>query len=61
MTVQELRNAVKGYREKVKERAGKVVTWGEGGPVGIAFIDSIVRVLEAQEKRIEKLEQKLQK
>jgi hypothetical protein len=61
MTVQELKNALKGYREKAKERAGKVVTWSEGGPVGIAFIEAIVRVLEAQQKRIEELERKLQK
>jgi hypothetical protein len=59
MTVQELKKKVESYRLKTK--SGKITAFSEAGPVGMDVIDSVVSVLEAQEKRIEKVEQKLPK
>ncbi len=61
MKIQELKSVVEAYRQRVKEKAGKLVGFSETGPVGMSVIDSVVKVLEAQDKRIEELERKLQK
>ena len=61
MTVQELKNAVEAYRQDLKKKGASVVTFSETGPVGMSIIDSVVRVLESQQKRIDELERKLQK
>jgi len=60
MTVRELKELVEAYSEGLKGKHGKITTLSETGPVGIGIIDSIVRVLEAQENRIDELERKLQ-
>ena len=60
MTVQEVKELAEAYREALKEQAGKITAFSETGPVGIGIIDSIVRVLEAQQNRIDELERKLQ-
>jgi hypothetical protein len=57
MTVQELKVAVEAMRESLKQKNGSIVKASESGPVGISIIESIVRALEAQEERINRLEQ----
>jgi hypothetical protein len=61
MTVQELKKKVESYRESLKTKSGKITAFSEAGPVGMDVIDSVVSVLEAQEKRIGEVEQKLHK
>ncbi len=56
MTVEELKQKVESYREGLKTRTGKLTKFSDTGPVGMGVIDAVVRVLEAQEKRIEALE-----
>jgi len=58
MTIAELKTAVERYRQDLKSKAGKIVNFSESGPVGMTVIDSIVEMLEAQQKRIEELERK---
>jgi hypothetical protein len=61
MTVQELKNTIESYRQDLKKKSRSIVAFSETGPVGMSIIDSIVRVLEAQQKRIEELERKIPK
>jgi hypothetical protein len=56
MTIDELKSALSDYREKLKGKAGKVVTSSQNGPIGMQLIDAIVDALETLEKRVEKLE-----
>ena len=60
MTINELKSKVEQYRVSLKERAGKMCTSSENGPIGISIIDDVVAVIESQERRIKKLE-KLEK
>lgn len=61
MTIEELKDGVETYCQGLKAKAKSVVSFSESGPVGMSVIDSIVKVLETQEKRIAELERKLQK
>jgi len=61
MTVQELRNAVEACRQDLKKKSGRMVMFSETGPVGLGLIDSVLAVFEAQQKRIEELERRIEK
>lgn len=61
MTVHELKDAVEAYRHDSKNKSGKVVSFSEAGPVGMSLIDSVVSVLQTQQKRIEDLERQIGK
>jgi hypothetical protein len=48
MEIDKLKSEVIIYRDKLKEKKGKVCTFGKNGPVGLSLIDAIVETLEAQ-------------
>ena len=47
MEIDKLKSEVIIYRDKLKEKTGKVCTFGKNGPVGLSLIDAIVETLEA--------------
>lgn len=56
MTIYDLKQNIEKYRDRLKKSDGSVVLSGETGPASMGLIDSIVAVLEEQERRIQRLE-----
>ncbi len=59
MTTEELKVKVESYRHDLKAKSGSTCLCSEEGPVGMSLIDAIIATLEAQQTRIQELEQKL--
>ena len=56
MTIEALKGIVEAERTLLKAKPGKACQFTAPGPVGIRIIDELVKVIEEQQKRIEKLE-----
>ena len=56
MNIVELKQKVQTYRQDLKEKSGSTCMFSESGPVNMELIDSLVRTIEAQERRIAELE-----
>jgi hypothetical protein len=55
-TADELKQAIEKFRDGLEKKSGKLVEFGEGGPVNLTLIDSIYQVLTKLEARIDALE-----
>lgn len=59
MTTKELKAKVESYRDDLKAKSGSSCLFSAEGPVGMSLIDAIIATLDAQQTRIQELEQKL--
>jgi hypothetical protein len=56
MTVEQLKERVEKYRAGLKQKEGLACVFSETGPASMGLIDALVAALEAQEARIQALE-----
>ena len=61
MTMKELKAKLASDRREMALKSGKQMLISENGPAGFGLIDGIISVLEAQQKQIDALEQRLKK
>ena len=59
MTVEEMKNQLEKARQHSKENNGKVLMCSERGPAGFDLIQSLITLIEQQQKEIEGLKGKL--
>ena len=53
MTVDEMKGLLEKSRQHCKENAGKVMMCSEKGPVGFDVIQSLIQLVEQQQKEID--------
>jgi hypothetical protein len=58
MTIDELKASVERHRADLRAKGQHPVYMSEAGPVGMSLIDVLVAMIESQQLRIEKLEER---
>jgi hypothetical protein len=56
--VDELKMRVRQHREMMGARDGNMIVASAAGPVSFSLIDDVVRILEAQQKRLDDIEKR---